>query len=67
MILIDEDAGRAEARRWDLRVTGTLGVLRVAAERRITDVPYVLGRLRETNFYLDEDLLRFIFNRWLTG
>lgn len=34
LLLIDESAGRAEARRRSLRFTGTLGVLRVAAEAR---------------------------------
>ena len=33
LLLIDEAAGRAEAKRRSLRVTGTLGVLRSAAER----------------------------------
>jgi len=32
LLLIDETAGRAEARRRSLRVTGTLGVLRAGAE-----------------------------------
>lgn len=32
LLLIDEAAGRAEAKRRHLRVTGTLGVLRSAAE-----------------------------------
>jgi predicted nucleic acid-binding protein len=32
LLLIDEAAERAEARRRNLRVTGTLGVLRVASE-----------------------------------
>ncbi len=32
LLLIDEAAGRAEAKRRHLRVTGTLGVLRVGAE-----------------------------------
>ena len=33
LLLIDEAAGRAEARRRNLRVTGTLGVLRAGASR----------------------------------
>lgn len=33
LLLIDEAAGRAEARRRNLRVTGTLGVLRAGAEQ----------------------------------
>lgn len=40
LLLIDEAAGRAEARRRNLRVTGTLGVLRAAAELGLEDVPW---------------------------
>ncbi len=46
LLLIDDAAGRAEARRRNLRVTGTLGVLRAGAERGLVDVPDALSRLR---------------------
>ena len=65
LLLIDEISGRAEARRRNLRVTGTLGILRIAAEKELIDVPEVLARLRDTNFYVAEDLIRSIFGRWL--
>ena len=65
LLLIDETAGRAEARRRNLRVTGTLGVLRTAAEKELVDVPDVLHRLRATNFYIDEALLQTVFGAWL--
>jgi len=65
LLLIDETAGRVEARRRSLRVTGTLGILRIAAEKELIDVPEVLVRLRDTSFYVDEDLIRSIFGRWL--
>jgi predicted nucleic acid-binding protein len=65
LLLIDEISGRAEARRRNLRVTGTLGILRIAAETELIDVPQVLARLRDTNFYVNEDLIRSIFGRWL--
>lgn len=65
LLLIDEILGRAEARRRSLRVTGTLGILRTAAEKELLDVPEVLARLRDTNFYVSEDLIRSIFGRWL--
>ena len=39
LLLIDEAAGRAEAKRRQLRVTGTLGVLRSGAEQGLVDVP----------------------------
>jgi predicted nucleic acid-binding protein len=65
LLLIDETAGRAEARRRRLRVTGTLGVLRTGAEAGLIDVRAVLERLAATNFYVDEALLRTIFGQWL--
>lgn len=54
--LIDEAAGRAEAKRRHLRVTGTLGVLRAGAEQGLVNVPELLERLKATSFYLNETL-----------
>jgi predicted nucleic acid-binding protein len=66
LLLIDESAGRAEARRRSLRVTGTLGVLRASAEAGLLlDVRDVVSRLRATNFYVDETLLKTVFGKWL--
>ena len=65
LLLIDEAAGRAEAKRRNLRVTGTLGVLRVAAERGLVNVPELVARLKTTTFYADEALLKSAFGRWL--
>ena len=65
LLLIDEAAGRAEARRRNLRVTGTLGVLRAAAELGLVDVPELIVRLRATSFYADDALLKSAFGRWL--
>lgn len=39
LLLIDETAGRREARRRNILVTGTLGVLRTAAEKHLIHVP----------------------------
>jgi predicted nucleic acid-binding protein len=66
LLLIDEAAGRAEAKRRHLRVTGTLGVLRAGAEQGlVNNVPDLLERLKTTSFYLDEALLNVVFERWL--
>ena len=54
LLLIDEAAGRAEAKRRQLRVTGTQGVLRAGAEQGLVDVPVLLERLKTTSFYLDQ-------------
>ena len=55
----------AEAKRRGLRVTGTLGVLRTAAERGLVNVPKLIVRLKATNFYADEALLKSAFGRWI--
>ena len=65
LLLIDEAAGRAEAKRRQLRVTGTLGVLRSGAEQGLVNVPDLLERLKATSFYLDETFLSAVFDRWL--
>ena len=65
LLLIDEAAGRAEARRRNLRVTGTLGVLRAGAEQGLVNVPALIRRLKTTSFYVDDALVNAIFQRWL--
>jgi predicted nucleic acid-binding protein len=65
LLLIDDAAGRVEARRRNLRVTGTLGVLRAGAEQGIIDVPDTVSKLRSTSFYVDDALINTIFARWL--
>jgi predicted nucleic acid-binding protein len=65
LLLIDEAAGRAEAKRRNLRVTGTLGVLRAAAERGLVNVPELVARLKATTFYADEALIKSAFDQWL--
>ena len=65
LILMDDAAGRREAQTLRLRMTGTIGVLRLAAERGLVDVPMAVANLRESGFYLDEALIRAAFARWL--
>jgi predicted nucleic acid-binding protein len=65
LLLIDDARGRVEAHRRRLALTGTLGVLRSAAERGLLDVPVTLDRLRATNFYVDSALIEDLFGRWM--
>ncbi len=65
LLLIDEAAGRVEAKRRNLRVTGTLGVLRAGAEQGVVNVADVLDKLRATSFYADEALIASVFGEWL--
>jgi predicted nucleic acid-binding protein len=56
-LLIDEWAGRAEAERRHLHVTGTLGVLAEADRHHLLDFEAAVSRLRQTTFYMSEKLL----------
>ena len=63
LLLIDERAGRQEARRRGLSVTGTLGVLERAAERDLLDFTDTVKRLRRTPFHMSEAVLRPFLQR----
>lgn len=65
LVLIDDLAARREAQRRNLRVAGTLGILRAAAELDLITVTDAIARLQATNFYFDEDLVRSTFAKWL--
>lgn len=56
-LLIDDLAGRAEATRWRLRVTGTLGVLIDAHWGGLLDFEQALAELRQTNLYLSDEII----------
>ena len=58
-LLCDDTAGRAEARRRGLRVIGTLGVLRLAKERRLLDRIWpVIEAMRVAGMYVSDPLVR---------
>lgn len=65
LVLIDEAEGRREAARLGIPMTGTLGVLRLAAERGMIDVPRVVDGLRISGFYLNEGLIRLALGPWM--
>jgi predicted nucleic acid-binding protein len=57
LLLIDDRAGVAAARRRGFRVAGTLGVLAMAARRGLILLPEALARLKQTNFHYRQELL----------
>ncbi len=57
LLLIDDADGRAEAERRRIPTTGTLGILRAAAIRGLTDLPKALTLLTATNFRCASALL----------
>lgn len=46
-------------------MTGTIGFLRLAAERGLIHVPAIVGQLRQSGFYLSESLIQTAFGEWL--
>jgi predicted nucleic acid-binding protein len=44
-------------------VTGTLGVLQRAAERRLLDLPQVIMRLQSTNFRASPEVIRALLEQ----
>jgi predicted nucleic acid-binding protein len=63
LLLMDERTGRREAVLRNLFVTGTLGILRAAAERGLVDGNEAIKRLTETSFRGSPKLLRFMLSR----
>jgi predicted nucleic acid-binding protein len=66
LIMIDEVAGRAEARRRGLEVIGTLGVLDLADARGLTDFKQALAKLRTTTFRASPRLISQFLDRYQT-
>jgi predicted nucleic acid-binding protein len=56
-ILMDDLDGRTEARKRGLVVIGTIGLLERAAEKGLIELPAALAKLRNTNFFVAEELL----------
>jgi len=57
LLLVDDLKARHTAQRLGLVVTGTIGVLESAAERRLIDIRAALDRLRQTDFFISDELL----------
>ena len=63
LLLIDERAGRAVAKKRDVKVTGTTGVLGAAAQKGLIDPARAAGDLRETTFRASSDLYRWLLDK----
>jgi len=64
LILMDDRAGVDEARLRGLQVTGTLGVLLLAARRGLLDLEAAFSRLKATNFRYSPTLLETMLASW---
>lgn len=63
LIILDEKAARQIARERGLNLTGLLGILEIAATRRLIDLPTVLERLQQTTFRASPRLLKSLLKR----
>lgn len=63
LVLLDERKGRQAAREQGLRVAGTLGVIRLAADRNLVTLADALDRLEKTNFRASPRLLKNLQGR----
>lgn len=63
LLLMDDRKGVIVARAKGLRVTGTLGVLDIAAQRGLADFAQAVDRLRRTSFRIPEALLDSLLKR----
>lgn len=57
LILIDERRGYAAAVRKGIEVTGTLGILDLAAKRQWIDLSEAIDRLKKTNFRYRKEII----------
>lgn len=57
-VLLDERKGRQAAKGQGLQVSGTLGVIGLAVERRLVGLEDALDRLQKTNFRVSPRLVR---------
>lgn len=62
LLLMDDREGVIAARREGFTVTGTLGVLRLAAERRLLDLGEAFSRLKRTNFRIRQEIMDELLN-----
>ena len=64
LILMDDRAAVDEARQRGIQVTGTLGVLVLAAQRGLIDLGAAFSRLKATNFRYPPALLESMLDAW---
>ena len=67
LLLMDDRKGVSAAQRKGLRVTGTLGVLDLAAQQGLADFAPAVERLRQTNFRVPQALLDALLEKHKEG
>jgi predicted nucleic acid-binding protein len=63
VILIDDREGAAAAIKKGFQVSGTLGLLTLAARREMLDLAAAFARLKQTNFRYRPEIMEALFNQ----
>ena len=64
LILMDERKGTVVALAKGFEVTGTLGILRLAAQRGLIDLADTLAKLKRTNFRYRQEMIDDLLNEF---
>ena len=64
LILLDDRAARLAAKERNLKMIGTLGILKLAGENKLIDFEISLKNLRKTNFRISKFLLKELLDRY---
>lgn len=67
LLLIDERDGRRAATERQIPITGTIGVLELAANREFVDLKAAFDDLKATSFWISPNLLDQRLKIWLGG
>jgi predicted nucleic acid-binding protein len=62
-LLVDDKEARVAARRLQIPITGTIGVLELAAVKSLINLPSVLSELARTGFFIDPEVVRSVLER----
>jgi predicted nucleic acid-binding protein len=62
-LLVDDKEARTVARSLGLQITGTIGILELAAAKNLILIRPAIQKLRETGFFIDEDIIAKVLNR----
>ena len=57
VVLMDDMDGRNAAKQLGLIVVGTIGILELASERGLIQLPRAVAKLRQTNFFISPQIL----------
>lgn len=62
-VLLDDKAARLAAKKRNLKVIGTLGILKLADKNKLIDFEMTVGKLQKTNFRVSRRMLEELLKR----